>query len=112
MPTVADNLRAAGELIARPGGWIKDWYGRKDGYTVITTEEITDAECHCVHGAIWCVTGIAPWLPEHAQTQEVQLMQEVIGIPSGLAEWNDSRTQAEVVVAFRKAAELAEERGL
>lgn len=89
-------LRAARELLSEPERWTKGLFCRVvDGW-----------HCCCVMGAFVavCPTDIA---------FHCSLFRRAAGVPDEmpLSEWNDApeRTHAEVLAAFDKAIELAEQ---
>lgn len=100
MSTVADKLREARALIER--GWTQEEFARsKTGRTVKTNSP--QAVCWCAYGALIQVDGESdayPWLCKAID-------------PEGdmVTRWNDApeRTQAEVLEAFDKAIDLAEQ---
>lgn len=98
------KLKAARELIAKPGGWTKGHYARDaSGALAASTDEA--ATCFCAVGAVLRVNGgnfgVSQPLLEGIAAQ----------VPTtSLPVWNDAmeRTQAEVVAAY-DAAIAAEE---
>jgi hypothetical protein len=104
--TVPAVLRAAADLIEPEGRWTQEVQARDaSGEECGVLDD--DAVCWCIYGALWHF-GIPVYGPE-ADAVETPLIQ-VIGADQGIDQWNDvdGRTQAEVVAALRKAADLAE----
>jgi hypothetical protein len=110
---VADKLREARALIEK--GWTQDYFakdakGRPDYY-----DPSSPLVCYCSLGAI--STAVRGYPDADANVCEVReyenFLAKAIGKsgPVGIAEWNDDpdRTQAEVLAAFDKAIELAEQ---
>jgi hypothetical protein len=94
---VADKLDEARALIER--GWCQGWFA-KDARGNNCMEYRPEAVCWCMGGALFKVG--AP--------DAVDLLRRVIGGDwDGIADFNDApgRTQAEVIDAFKRAAELA-----
>jgi rhodanese-related sulfurtransferase len=96
---VADKLREARALIER--GWTQEAYSRSDdGRDAL----FSDAEAVC-----WCAVGA---MAEVGLASLCEMyFRRVIDWPGGIISWNDApeRTQAEVLAAFDKAIELAED---
>lgn len=102
MSAVADNLRRARALIE--SGWTQKEYARgKSGRGV---NELGNAPvCFCALGAIRRVTR-----REWDNTEEAKALRAAI-LGRDIIDWNDAprRTQADVLAAFDKAIELAEQ---
>lgn len=100
----AEVLRKAADLIEPEGAWTQGHGARdEDGAPITSSSEA--AVCWCAFGAIWHAQGrmIIGETPAEAA------LGKVIG-GARIDDWNDApgRTQAEVVAALRKAADLAE----
>lgn len=108
----SELLHAAGDLVARPGGWTQGSYARdKNGNTSVeyyTGSQEEASVCWCAKGAIlriasehFACTNAAEWY-----------IRQILGF-SNLIAWNDEkgRTQEEVVTLFRKAEQLAKDQG-
>lgn len=103
---VADKLDEARRLIEL--GWLQHIYAKDaDGRCVDPDDE--RAASFCVIGALSRVHGKKYHLFREFAGVDHLMRVTRCGIPEGLSVWNDraERTQAEVVEAFRKAAELA-----
>jgi hypothetical protein len=97
MNAVADKLRQARALVER--GWMQGDYAD------------ADCECFCALGAIQMAVCGEPDNDFSLRTRPLeQLFQQALGVKS-IVNWNDAngRTQAEVLAAFDKAIELAEQ---
>lgn len=102
MSDVAEKLREARKLIEQ--GWTKGWF--------VEQHEADGPICYCVYGALnQVVVGDA-----EADTTETDAAAKLLGRAVGqtflsLATWNDApeRTQAEVLAAFDRAIELADQ---
>lgn len=98
MSASVEKLKAARELVARPGGWTQEAFARDDEGQQ-TQSRSRDAVCWCAEGALKASrSGFA----------EFDFLQKLLGLP--IAVWNDEpgRTQADVVAAFDRAIALAE----
>jgi hypothetical protein len=101
MIAVATKLREARALIER--GWTQGGYARTVGGRIIGPKE-AKASCWCSLGAIFAVTDVddcylvANAVEDAAETENI-------------VHWNDApeRTQADVLAAFDRAIELAEQ---
>lgn len=107
MSEVRDILNAAADLLEKPGAWTQGYYANRDdgGHTDALSD---DAVCWCSLGAIARVAGAYPESDRGGPAFEAaDVLEKVVG--SYVADFNDKtgRTQAEVVAAFRKAAEEA-----
>ncbi len=109
----SEILDAAADLIEPEGRWTQEKYARsEDG----RGSPLDAGICFCVVGAIAAVMGVEAW---QAETSEpVSVLAQTLGFtdedPGADVEcWNDApdRTQAEVVAALRKAAQLAKATG-
>ena len=105
LPSVV--LDRAADLIEPEGRWTNDgdyWNG-DDG----------NPECFCALGAIWFVCDPPGFVGDVENGPAARMLARSLGLPGTLhiAKWNDhlGRTQAEVVAALRKAAELARSEG-
>jgi hypothetical protein len=101
----AQTLRACADLLRPPGAWTKKVWARDlRGEPLFASSP--SATCWCAVGAI---TRVDP--PQGSYAKVYRCLYQVIG-ETHLPTWNDvpARTQAEVVAAFEKAAELAERR--
>ncbi len=109
--TVPAVLRAAADLIEPEGAWIKGHLAKDEhGWY---TSDARRACRFCAVGAIRAAAG-APHLEGSTLSLNARLfVNQVIGFGKSLPSWNDApeRTQAEVVSALRKAADLAEAEG-
>lgn len=108
-PLPSQVLDAAADLIEPEGAWTQGAYGR-DGYGVgLDERELSEAKCFCVSGAIIRVgDGNELW--------RACLRNFEAAVGDGFRsfiQWNDApeRTQAEVVSALRKAADIARSEG-
>jgi hypothetical protein len=103
MTAVATKLREARALIER--GWTQEAFARgKSGRVVVPNGRA--AVCFCAVGAIkrydhWCYDLVAKPLATAIGVKGV----------TGIYDWNDApeRTQADVLAAFDRAIELAEQ---
>jgi hypothetical protein len=95
---IADKLDDARALIEK--GWCQKDYAQDRCGSGIWYDD-PQAVCYCAVGAIRAVCGE----DEIADVAE-RTVEGVVGAAS-LISWNDKHTQAEVIEAFRKAAELA-----
>jgi hypothetical protein len=98
-------LRAAADLIEPEGRWVQGFWATTKRGRAIGYEE-ANAACWCAVGALMRVSRSAPldlWYPTRDALERVIDHQSIPG-------WNDApdRTQAEVVAALRRAADLAE----
>lgn len=104
----SEVLSMAADLIEPRGAWTQGYYARDEGGEQVEAEE-PKAICWCAIGAMAHAIGreIATFDP--VSRAEGYLI-DAIGYHS-IITWNDApeRTQADVVTAFRKAAELARE---
>jgi hypothetical protein len=92
-------LRAAADLLAKPGGWNQRWVSADaQGNPVGLRSD--EAVCFCIYGA---TMRVSPDLYDDA----VLALRRVHPLPSI---WNEDRrrTQEEAVTFVRKAADLAE----
>lgn len=107
--TPAAVLRAAADLIEPEGAWTQGVFAR-DATGKQTSALSAEATCWCTWGAVAHVCGRTrySWSPEFRALLKV--LRLPIDDPGRVALWNDAtgRTQAEVVAALRKAADLAE----
>ena len=104
----SEVLAKAADLIEPEGAWTQNAYARGKSGRPVDPENKRYAVCWCAVGAISRIAaaGSAPWWTARRP------LERVIG-QSCLPDWNDTpgRTQAEVVAAFRAAAELAKAEG-
>jgi hypothetical protein len=105
---IADKLREARALIER--GWTQGEYARrKDGAPAsILSRELF---CYCAAGAVAAGAGYKYPSSIVPGMRELSLAVGGDGDESDILNWNDApeRTQAEVLAAFDKAIELAEQ---
>lgn len=101
--TVPEVLRAAADLIAKPGAWTQDAFARTAKGSPIGPEE-QPAVCWCASGALMKVCG-GHFIKIRADEFLRQVMRE-----QAVSVFNDAprRTQKQVVAALRQAADLAE----
>jgi hypothetical protein len=112
--TVAEVLRKAADLIEPEGKWTRRAFSRnangvaEDGCDRWSANPV----CFCALGAIAQAAGMESpdgvWITPAARALEALISPDL-----SVAGWNDApeRTQAEVVAALRKAADLATEEG-
>ena len=110
---IAEVLRAAADLVEKPGAWTQRVFARDATRRPVTARD-RSAVCWCASGAVRHVT--ADWDKAGAAHEFLfQALPKWWRNRQNLTGWNDSRhrTQAEVVSALRRAADLAEagERG-
>lgn len=100
--TVADVLSAAADLIAPEGAWTQRVLARHRNGNPIGPHT-PNAACWCSIGALDRSSG-----SYCDYVSALRALQKAVG-KEDVAAWNDhpERTQAQVVAAFRKAAELA-----
>lgn len=103
---IADKLDEARALIEK--GWTQAAYARgKSGRSAVPSSRA--AVCFCAVGALAAAS--RKKYPNSAieGIRELSLSVGGDGYETAILEWNDApeRTQAEVIEAFRKAAELA-----
>jgi hypothetical protein len=93
--TVPEVLRAAAGLIEPEGAWVDGWSGN-------------NKTCFCAVSAIRSASGHRGIIADPA----IDALRDSLGVRFVVG-WNDvpGRTQAEVVAALRKAADLAEADG-
>lgn len=107
----SETLTKAADLLTPEGKWTQGAYARgKSGRSV--HEHSPSAVCFCALGALWRVGDVgALWRVGDDDWRAKGYLRRVID--TAIAEWNDdpARTQAEVVAALRKAAELARSEG-
>jgi hypothetical protein len=100
MSAVADKLRVARALVAK--GWTQEVFARdRRGKEVRTAER--SAACWCAYGAV---------IRADAEYDGYVYLSRAIGLTGQLiSQWNDepTRTQQEVLAAFDRAIELAEQ---
>lgn len=107
MTDAAQKLRAARALIER--GWTQKVYAR--GKCREVPYDSKSAVCYCAMGAIAAVNGMYPT----STLTGVDQLDAAIGAPredeAEILIWNDApeRTKAEVLAAFDKAIQLAEQ---
>jgi hypothetical protein len=106
MTAVATKLREARALIER--GWVQTTYA--------CANRQTGGLCYCLYGAInEAVVGNPFDDCQDATTEYEEMLARAIGydplFSGSLHEWNDApeRTQADVLAAFDRAIELAEQ---
>lgn len=101
----SEILERAGDLLAMPGAWTQGECARDSRGKGVSSDD-TDAVCWCSIGAL------AREMQGPSSLQAMRYIRNAIG-DSKITFWNDngSRTQSEVVAAFRKAAALAREAG-
>lgn len=109
MTTTLETLRAARELIAKPGGWTQEFFAR-NASGERTNKFGPDAVCFCAYGAIDRAAG-------HSFSEADRRFMEALFDATGrddVADWNDApgRTQAEVVALFDKAIAAEETRNV
>lgn len=118
--TVPAVLRAAADLIEPEGKWTQNWWARRANGTICEPIDPA-AACWCLRGAVNRVvrgegaTGDVTRLPP-IQTDAERFIGEATPMRRAsngeydTSGFNDApeRTQAEVVAALRKAADLAE----
>lgn len=109
---IAQHLKDARALVARPGGWTQGAFAKTaKGIKCDVDEE--DAECFCAYGAIRKSAS-------HDMSLRLRMKSLVLTgqdcecVDMSMAIWNDqpNRTQQEVVAAFDAAIALAEAEGL
>jgi hypothetical protein len=95
---LADIYRRAADLIEPEGAWTKGSYARDEHGKQVFFRD-SNAVCFCAIGALTRID------PLHS-CNSTQGFEGFLDVPS-LAGWNDApeRTQAEVVAAFRAAAD-------
>lgn len=108
---VLATLRAARDLVARPGGWSKGAYVR-DGIISLNIDEQTIGEfvfCHGKDYCAFCVEGAVLFVAPGLQSAALDLLERAAGC-AFLYRWNDApgRKQSEVVTLFDRAIALAE----
>lgn len=99
--TTADTLRAARALIEKPERWAQGAVALKaNGEACPAT---SNSACQ------WCASGAVEMVAQDYKESNaaLRLLYEVIGSPIG--EFNDDHTHAEVIAAFDRAVELAEQ---
>ena len=104
LQTPSTVLRAAADLLAKPGAWTQGALAR--GATRRPTMALSKrAVCWCAKGAMAAVS----W---YGETYFAALGALEVVAGDSIVDWNDTpgRTQEEVVAAFHKAADLAEKR--
>jgi hypothetical protein len=103
-------LDKAADLIEPEGAWTQG-HGARTAAGRPTGPTDEDAQCWCLFGAICRIDGNDA--DEADISRFVQRALRTDGDISRMFDWNDSddRTQAEVVSALRKAAELARSEG-
>lgn len=106
-------LDAAAAKIEPEGAWTQHWYwkapgglGGRDSGPISP-----DANCFCMIGAVAAVCGETPGEVHSFGHPICKLIKLVTGLDPASFNDNSNRTQAEVVTALRKAADLARERG-
>lgn len=100
--TPAEILTKAADLLEKPGAWTQKELGRRaDGTPIRCGEDMAEAVCYCISGAIIAIAG-----PDHLMrcTRAVEKVTRKLPVI-----WNDApeRTQAEVVAKLREAAAKA-----
>lgn len=109
----SEALRAAGDILAQPGAWIQRCSARMADGTQVAVYD--DRAVHwCALGALGKVTyqnANSDWGCCDAM-RAFDLLRAATGADF-TAGWNDrpGRTQEEVVATFRKAEQMAKERG-
>lgn len=101
MTTAADVLKAARELIAKPGGWMQQFYAR-DSLGNNANWDTPDAECFCLLGAMARAAGTTD---DPGLFRARDVVRGLIPFEHGIASWNDvcGRTQGEVVALLDAA---------
>lgn len=103
----SEILAKAADLIEPEGAWTQGALARTANDNVIGP--LCDpAVCWCANGSL-LRSGASDFV---FQTAEYRFMQAATGVGEGfISDWNDApdRTQAEVVAALRRAADLARE---
>lgn len=104
-------LRAAAELLERPGAWTQGAYSRDEGgrdelagvFAGGRCSPTGRAVCFCTIGALAKVAG---WT--YGETEDSELVERlIVAVGDSVHRWNDTpgRTQAEVVATLRAAAD-------
>lgn len=104
MPNIeaAKTLKAARELISRPGNWTKGWYAKD-----IHDQSVYSKEAVAVK---WCATGALTKANGPGETTAHLILRQVIqarGYPT-VPQYNDTHEHDEVLSAFDEAIEIAE----
>ena len=98
--TAAEILRAAADLVERPGAWTQG-ASALDASGRLVDFNSDAATCFCALGALWHAAGSAVSLPvDSAETA----LRGIIG--RNVGDWNDAsdRTATEVAQVMRRAA--------
>ncbi|MFA7295681.1 MAG: hypothetical protein WC211_00675 [Dehalococcoidia bacterium] len=107
--SAAQILRAAAEIVERPGAWIQGVAARDvDGVCVGLVRDIrTLGVCFCAQGAMWAVTGDAEAAGDAEEALRKAIPASTPGGYRSIALWNDTpgRTADEVATAMRRAAD-------
>lgn len=107
--TPAETLRRARALIERPEAWTKAADARlEDGRATLATSP--NAVCWCSVGAIEAAVSPGGYRPR-LYHEATEFFRSAAGGPPRITFWNDApeRTHADVLAAFDRAIEAAEE---
>jgi len=113
----SEVLAKAADLIEPEGRWIQGAYA-KDAVGEEVYPPSGDAVCFCTYGALYMASGRPREMRDAEHGPAAYYLRRAIGrelqrYGRRLDKWNDrrDRTQAEVVAALRKAADLARSEG-
>lgn len=109
--TLPAVLRFAAEILEPPGAWAQGYYGFDANGDRADWADPQGAVCLCVVGALRRAAGGKLDIADAAEDVLIRVLPPPPGPhESPAVYWNDTpgRTQAEVVAALRKAADLAE----
>lgn len=99
----SQNLRLAKELINTEDKWFQgDFSGTK------LNEQGDEVVCYCALGAVELVTRNQHYNTKEAEYLRIAIFDDLMAQET-FAPYNDSHTHAEVMVAFDKAIQLAEQ---
>jgi hypothetical protein len=116
----SEVLDRAADLIEPEGAWTQfiaaaeapladpdDVPTDEDGDIIEPDETAPEMRCWCATGAIWKAANLGPFPAAPMAEAATDFVRQVVGY--SVTSWNDApeRTQAEVVAALRKAADLA-----
>lgn len=112
LPSIADVLDAAADLIEPKGAWCDDFAQDKNGNPLRYGSD-PDAVCWCALGAVEHATGRALGCPPEVQAlyyRAETLLDKMT--PRGILQFNRYNPQASVVAKVRQCAVLARASGL
>ncbi len=104
----SDILSRAADRLEQPGAWTQNAFAR--------TSDDKRVFPYSSNAVCWCARGVVAKELQHSDEWETPHAYDYLRRAAGalsIATWNDApeRTQAEVVAALRKAAEMARSEG-